>query len=109
MKINHDSHQIPMELDVKNSKLLEAFTFEDFEEGALLVPFEAVDTILEDIISRLGTLNRIDLPMYIAALEVLSTSLKTNLSSIESRLLETLLECSDVTTIHRYVKGDEEK
>lgn len=105
-------HQIPMELNAPGSKLLQALS--TGELGSIehyKAPFEAIDVILDDIITRLGTVNRLDLPLYIAALEMLIASLKTSLTDVETKLLDTLLERSDVTTIRLYgreVRGDDD-
>ena len=98
---NNTSHQIPMEINASSSKLLQALSTGEFGSfDAYRAPFDAVDNILDEIVSKLGTVNRVDLPLYIAALEVLTTSLKTNLTDVENQLLEVILSHSDVTTIH---------
>lgn len=107
---NNTQHQISMELNVSSSKLLQALSTGELGSfEAYKAPFNAVDNILDEIVSKLGTVNRVDLPLYIAALEMLTTSLKTNLTDVEDKLLDTLLEHSDVTTIHLYadVGGEE--
>ncbi len=104
-KNNHSSAPmgIKLNMDVRNSKLIPAILFKNE------LPFEEVEEVLLDLIDKIGTINRLDLPLYIAAFKLLQATLSTNLDEAEEELIDLLMSHSTLTTYQHISKDNHQK
>lgn len=103
-KNNHSSAPmgVHMEMNPMGSKLVPAILFKNE------LPFEEVEEVLHDLIVKIGTINRLDLPLYISALKLLQATLSTNLDEAEEELIDLLMSHSTLTTYRSTRKHQKE-
>ena len=106
-KNNHSSAPmgVHMEMNPMGSKLVPAILFKNE------LPFEEVEEVLHDLIAKIGTVNGLDLPLYISALKLLQATLSTELDEAEEELVDLLMSHSTLTTYRstRSTKNNQEE